>query len=84
MASTESFDPVHLLLCLRKKRPCLSIAPSSQIIMWLGGPVVLLEQFVGAVVLEGDGGASPGDGNYVPIVVVGVFIFVVVAIPLVG
>ena len=60
-----------------KKRPCLSIAPSSQIIMWLGGPVVLLEQFVGAVVLEGDGGASPGDGGYFSAVVVSVFIGVV-------
>ena len=38
--------------------------------MWLGGPVVLLEQLVGPVVLVGDGGAPPGDGANVPIVVV--------------
>ncbi len=38
----------------------------------VGELVVLPDQFVGPVVLVGDGGAPPGDGGYVPVVVVSV------------
>ena len=73
------FPPNHMPLCLWKKRPCLSIAPWSQIVLWLGEPVVLPDQLIGSVVLVGDGDASPGDGGYVAVVVVGVFVGIVAA-----
>ena len=40
--------------------------------MRLGELVVLPDQFVGPVVFVGDGGRPPGDGGYVPVVVVGI------------
>ena len=46
----------------------------------VGELVVLPDQLIGAVVLVGDGGRPPGDGGYVPVVVVGVFIGVVAAV----
>ena len=50
----------------------------------VGELVVLPDQLVRAVVLVGDGGASPGDGGYVPVVVVGVFVGVVAAVLVCG
>ena len=43
-------------------------------------PVVLPHQLVGTVVLVRDGSRPPGDGGYVPVVVVGVFVGVVTAV----
>ena len=50
----------------------------------IGENVVLPDHLIHSVMLVGDGSRPFGDLGYVPIVVVGVFIFVVVAIPLVG
>ena len=48
--------------------------------MWLDEPVVLPDQLVRAVVFIGDGSRPPGYGGYVPVVVVGVFVFGVAAV----
>ena len=60
----------------------LNVAPRIILIghRLVGELVVLPDQFVCAVVLVGDGGRPPGDGGYVPVVVVGVFVRVVIAV----
>ena len=45
------------------------MAPWSQIVMWLGEPVVLPNQLVGTVILVGDGSRPLSDRGYVPVVV---------------
>ena len=67
-------------LLTNEKRPCLSIAPWLLVVMQLGEPIVLPDQFVGPVVLVRDGSRTLGDRGYVPVVVVGVFVGVVAAI----
>ena len=52
--------------------------------MCVGVLVVLPDQLVGTVVLVGDGGRSPGDLGYVPVVVVGVGIGVVAPVLVAG
>ena len=47
---------------------------------YIGESVVLPDQLVGAVVLVGDGSRPLGDRGYVPVVVVGVFVRVVIAV----
>ena len=86
IANTRPLFGNENLVLLNEKRLCSGTAPFGIKLdhCLVGEPVVLPDQFVGSVVLVGDGDASPGDRGYVPIVVVGVFIFVVVAIPLVG
>lgn len=56
------------------------MAPWSQIVMWLGEPVVLPNQLVGTVILVGDGSRPLSDRGYAPIVVVSEGIDVVAAI----
>ena len=48
--------------------------------MWLGEPVVLPDQLVGTVVFIGNGGRPLSDRDYVPIVIVCVFIGLVAVI----
>ena len=50
----------------------------------LGKPVGFPHQLVGPVVLVGGGSRPAGDGGYVPVVVVGVFVGRVAAVPVGG
>lgn len=82
IANTRPLFGNENLVLLNEKRLCSGTAPFGIKLdhCLVGEPVVLPDQFVGSVVLVGDGSRPLGDRGHVPIVIVGVGVRVIAPI----